>query len=490
MQDKLKWKYIIENIVLIGYLLIVALPVMLNSPLNPWTNGASGVDSSVFRYMGELILHGYMPYKDSFDHKGPLLYLINAVGQFVSCERGIWYVEYLSLFIFLFLTYKTARLVTSRVTSAILTIAVLAPLFTCFEGGNLVEEYAMPFIACALYIFEDYFLNQRISKKRLFLCGLCFGAVCLLRINMISVWIVYIIAVLVWNLYSEHCMPWRFIPCFLLGALSVMLPIVLWLVIGGAFNDFLQDYFLFNFKYSSSSYDRRYDVFLTFGNAKMLKVSVAILLCLFIIWRRNIYLHMTHLICVVVTLIMMAISGKRYWHYAMVTIPLYIYPFSMLCRSHKELKYLKEVVSIALACILIWLNHDVWYQNIENSLTIVSERHDSIQIEEGTRVALDVIEANTSEDDKIMVLGNWDFFYVQSNRFAASKFSYQIPVLGYDSKMKQEFIEDLETTLPYIVILTNITDEQQLELFSSVEDQYTLLYIGDNNCATYRLNLN
>lgn len=29
----------------------------------------------------------------------------------------------------------------------------ITPLYTYFEGGNLTEEYALPFIAAALYIY-------------------------------------------------------------------------------------------------------------------------------------------------------------------------------------------------------------------------------------------------------------------------------------------------------------------------------------------------
>ena len=49
---------------------------LFNSPLHPWIRGESTTDSSVFRTVAMMMRYGYMPYRDSFDHKGPLLYII------------------------------------------------------------------------------------------------------------------------------------------------------------------------------------------------------------------------------------------------------------------------------------------------------------------------------------------------------------------------------------------------------------------------------
>ena len=45
-------------------------------------------DSSVFKLMGQAMLHGKVPYTDLFDHKGPVLYAIEAFGQWVIPGRN------------------------------------------------------------------------------------------------------------------------------------------------------------------------------------------------------------------------------------------------------------------------------------------------------------------------------------------------------------------------------------------------------------------
>lgn len=62
----------------------------------------------------------------------------------------------------------------------------------------------MPFIAPAIYIFLDYFINQQIINIRLVLCGISMGAVLLLRINMIAIWVVMCIGVVVLSLRDHQ----------------------------------------------------------------------------------------------------------------------------------------------------------------------------------------------------------------------------------------------------------------------------------------------
>ena len=48
---------------------------------NPLQKGYTLTDSSVFTYVAKVIIAGGMPYRDTFDHKGPLIYLIDACGM-------------------------------------------------------------------------------------------------------------------------------------------------------------------------------------------------------------------------------------------------------------------------------------------------------------------------------------------------------------------------------------------------------------------------
>ena len=51
--------------------------------VNPFTL-YSGYDQSIFEQVGLGMLQGRIPYVDLFDHKGFLLYVINAIGLWIS----------------------------------------------------------------------------------------------------------------------------------------------------------------------------------------------------------------------------------------------------------------------------------------------------------------------------------------------------------------------------------------------------------------------
>lgn len=65
---------------------ILSLPTKENIP---------GRDSGVFLYIGQQILDGSIPYRDIWDHKGPVIYYINAVGLFIGHGSlwGVWLVQ-------------------------------------------------------------------------------------------------------------------------------------------------------------------------------------------------------------------------------------------------------------------------------------------------------------------------------------------------------------------------------------------------------------
>ena len=223
----------------------------MQSPLNIWnTAGYGGIDSSVFQTVAFYMSKGYMPYKDVFDHKGPLIYIYNWIGMQISYGRGIWLLEYVSLFITFFILYKIARLTSPPFLSALTLFISGSGLFGYFQGGNLTEEYALPFLSVGVLIFTDFFLNNKISKIRLILSGFCFGAVCLLRINMISVWVAFPIAVLIKCIHEKNIVQIRKLSFYFgLGTLTIIIPILSWLICNGAFAEFISDYLIFNILY-------------------------------------------------------------------------------------------------------------------------------------------------------------------------------------------------------------------------------------------------
>ena len=81
-------------------LFLLALDSIISKP---------GGDSAIFIYVAQGILEGDIPYLDRWDHKGPLLYLLNLFGLLIHDTWGLWLVQGLFLLgasIFAFLALR------------------------------------------------------------------------------------------------------------------------------------------------------------------------------------------------------------------------------------------------------------------------------------------------------------------------------------------------------------------------------------------------
>ena len=95
------------------WLLILALTavVLLRSPIA--VGALPETDSSVYLYVASEIQQGSVPYVDTFDHKGPLLYLINWMGLLVGGWRGVALFEAATFAMTFYFIFRIARLRTS-----------------------------------------------------------------------------------------------------------------------------------------------------------------------------------------------------------------------------------------------------------------------------------------------------------------------------------------------------------------------------------------
>lgn len=141
---------------------IITLIFASKSLLCPLSISETGVDSGVFKTVSLMMRHGYMPYRDTFDHKGPLIYIINYWGDMIAPYRGVWVFEVIALFFTFYFMYKTARLLCDEIPSFLVTITAATLLFVYYEG-NYTEEYAMPFIVISLFYFLKYYIENDIK---------------------------------------------------------------------------------------------------------------------------------------------------------------------------------------------------------------------------------------------------------------------------------------------------------------------------------------
>ncbi|MDO5131615.1 MAG: glycosyltransferase family 39 protein, partial [Eubacteriales bacterium] len=320
-----------------AYLFILALVMALQNSDSIWGNGETWGDASVYKYVAWMMDLGYMPYKDTFDHKGPLLYCFFLAGRQIASWRGVWVLYFGVLFLSLCLIYLIFRRFCTRPVSCALMLVIFALSFDYAVDNMSPEDLSLPFLACALIIFLDYFLYDKISRWRLLLTGACFGAVLMMKAQMISVWFVFCIAVLIRNLREKT--PGKigyFLVFFLAGCAAVVLPFCIWLVRGGAWKDFIEDYIVFNMKYSRSysgstaleSLLNKARAAVYYLNRPIVLIGLFLCAALVLLDRSNRSFHAVYLVYLLVTIALASLAGKTYRHYGAGLIVALSYPLA------------------------------------------------------------------------------------------------------------------------------------------------------------------
>ena len=481
-------KRILLQIALLCLFSIATFVFLSNSPQHPWIRASAYTDSSVFQTVAMMMEHGYFPYRDSFDHKGPLIYLYNYLGRQIDTYTGIWYVEFASLLATFIVLYKLARLSRISILQSVITVfTAMSLMFGYFEGGNLTEEYAMPFIAISLFIFIDYFLNGTISRIRLIICGACFAAVLLLRPNMTACWIVFCLAVLMQTLASKHYKKLAFyLVWFICGFNIIMLPILLWMVKNGFLSDFWNAYVVFNMQYSSSpaltSFANKWKAFFTFFNTEVCLFSLFAVFLITFANRNKLkkqgFLCASYLVYFVVNLVLIAISGHEFGHYGMILVPAMVFPiagFFRFCNEHNG------KVAAMLICAYLFCNviSNDWMKQISSIPRIYAQRGQS-HIGFVEKEIANIIRARTASEDKITVYGNWDIIYLLSERMHATTFSYQSSIFIVKPNFADIYFETLKKEPPKIIVIRSGNYDSKIRNFLE-KNSYQLIWQQNHN---------
>ena len=253
-----------EKRVFLALLGIFLLGMMLVSvSTSPLYQFSFGGDSAIFTLIGKGIVNGKIPYVDLFDHKGPILFGIEALGYGVGGRAGIFLLQCVFGCITLFGIYKIYIMFSEQGEQKtkdlfLIFIPVYAMFFYTFEGGNLTEEYSLPFIASCIYLMMKYAMNVKNKEEHspvyAFYYGICFGILAFIRVNNAVSICAGILAIAVFlvirkkykNLLSN-------ILCGLLGILFIALPVSLYFAVLNAWDDMIYATFIHNIRYAAAT---------------------------------------------------------------------------------------------------------------------------------------------------------------------------------------------------------------------------------------------
>ncbi|HID73254.1 TPA: hypothetical protein EYP38_04895, partial [Candidatus Micrarchaeota archaeon] len=214
-------------------------------------------DSAVFLYIGEQVLDGAVPYRDLWDHKGPLIYYINALGQVLTSESrwGVWWLEVIAVGAAAWLGFALMRRAFGLQAALFGSVAWILGLRAVLDGGNLVEEYALPLQFAALFFF---WRSQNSSNPWNEVgIGIMSALAFLLRPNIIGI-PTAILIVLVWDFVRGRDRRVLYQIAVILGpVISILLIVSAYFAAQGALPQLWDNVFTYNLAYSASSWEAR-----------------------------------------------------------------------------------------------------------------------------------------------------------------------------------------------------------------------------------------
>lgn len=450
-------------------------------------------DRQVFVYGSMAILKGGIPYKDFFDHKPPLIYLILAIGWPLKWW-GVWFVGVAAKWIACIFLYKVAIKYQIRLRLLVpltFLVTLLDPFIICM--GSFTREYTAIFIAIAISLI---LMN---TGKKFILTGIMIGLIFftqqeeILALFPFVIWHICIpenhTRQLTWIIFLKRVFQMA------TGFLFILVPILIWLYSKDALKAFWEQAFLYNFfiyRPNNSMSVRISNSFSLFYHSRIGFFILGFLIAhfYFALKKSNQVLHFTAISALIMFAVLKTVFsrlGEMYnmQHYFMGFSALFAISALLIIREWNQyLRSLKWKLAVGfffvISCWFLWENaltskftqkEDIYYKRIQEILPYVKEVQDN--------------------DGQLFVFRNTSYIklYTELNCLSPSKWIY---TTTYNSKLNfdrtenfvKEIIDSLEQNQTLYIVDLSVEWPLHSPTMSSLwskylESNYTIIKSTD-----------
>jgi hypothetical protein len=292
---------------IIWYAVLAAVVLLIFSPsTSPLYQNGAGSDSAIFQIVGRGWANGVLPYKELFDHKGPIIFFINALGYAICGNRyGILPIQIVVLCATFLEMDKLFR--ENEIKNPVAAVLFILPFFlvdyvmtykSYLMDGNRIEEYCLPFLmyffACVFRWLKKEELQQgdgRIPFRQTFLFGVGFGVCAFTRLTNGVGMAAAIMVIAVYEIKKKRLSALLGqAVSFLFGLIIVTVPFIVYFWRNNSLSEMWFATFTYNFSYAENGDVLKYIVG---ENATRSAIFVAIL-C----WTPTFILYLFAIRCV------------------------------------------------------------------------------------------------------------------------------------------------------------------------------------------------
>ena len=446
-KNKIGWK------LLIAFFLVAIVFVTVFSFTSSPLYSYFGCDQEIFRMLGRMTKKGLIPYKEFFDHKGPVTITFQWLGCLISEKRiGILTVQAICVFCSLCLTFKLFLLKYSRKLSLILTALMLLTLRFFYGGGNSVEEFCLPFLLLSSYLFCKFCINDKKNSlehnaKYSIVYGITIAVCMYTRLTNVFPILAILLVGLIYLIKNKL---WKNLLFNMIGTVGgvaiVSLPYFIYFYVHGALYDMIFATFIYNIRHGS-------DYSQAANTAELIKIIIymLILVCTLLMGIYSIRKKKNELIgysIIIMSVIGMIMHMKMrfYLHYYIIYIPIII--MGLLCVEgiYKDFKnknscILAKVTLISIVFLLVFTG----VKTVISTGDFIKVIKDEKVMTKKNNYMLD-IAADIDKKDNILAYIVPPQFYIITDTYPCYRnFILQDQQTRYDKDLRSGFEKDLKS---------------------------------------------
>lgn len=429
-------------------------------------------DTSIYQYIGSRMWHGELPYRDIFDHKGPIIYFWNMLGYGINPIYGQWLIELSILYSSALIALKIASRFVSSFWATLLIIAVFQTVKINDTIGN-TESLA---VFLQFYLLDKLIIQK--NKIQYFQAGIASGTLLFIKPTYcIGIAILYL-GLFIKNMQEKQYKEIKkLISQTFYGFFLVVALIMSWLIYHHLLDNFWQDYIIFNIEYINYQQKQNslYNAFCFYLRSPIIYCSLISALLFLLSWRRN--GKQEHFIFGLSTLAFLSLlttlllSPTQFDHNIYIVYP---YAFMLLLNMTQRLNRFPKFLTMVLLCL--------WGLSLYHCYLVVYQR----SITRHRPLVAGIINRYLADDEKFQVIG-FDFAKLHhiTNHSCATKYPYTDMIANISP---QNFYDELRNALPPIIVFTSQQENSYLTQFNSYWPEFSHKYhkfYQDNHYILY-----
>lgn len=479
-------KFFIRRVII--YIIIAifcsAFMLLLSASTSPLYKEFCDGDSSIFMVVGKGITLGKAVYRDYFDHKGPILFYLNALGFWLTGGKsGVFIVQCVFFSLTAIFMYKTARIFTKTGRSLICVLLAILAFASTISDGNLSEEYCMLFCMIPIYLAVKFYTktpDDPHPPKYMLAYGICFGICAFIRINNGLMIGGIVLVALITDFASDNIKNAVLnILAFFGGVLTVTAPICLFFIIKGTFSDMVFATFIFNFLYAAEGSSGKS------GSEALLLlqwiIPVIALIVISVVFSKRLGARVASLIVAVsIFALIPALMGFSYTHYYTTLIPL----ISLYCAVFFYIATQRINFGSVLMCIVMALPLYSYFITLPYNVTHYSEKlykqyNPTVYRDVQSSIAYSATELSAliPEEDRDSVFG-YDVpaaWFLEADIMPCHRlFTLQESWAEHYPDFGREINEMMVSSPPKWVVIHNIDIIESRQFLGIINDEYEL----------------